>query len=118
MKRIERQRMFERLQNESSISNEEYDAAYKRVKRIKGFYTHLIVYVLVNLYLIAIQCFDQHSLRALSELQTYVTSFFWGIGIVAHGISVFGRTIFFGTNWEERKIRELMNKDKNNNQFE
>jgi hypothetical protein len=44
--------MFENLNRETGITNEEYYIAYKRVKRIKGFYTHFIVYVLVNLYLI------------------------------------------------------------------
>lgn len=114
MKRIERQQMFERLQNETGISNEEYYAAYKRVKRIKGFYTHLIVYVLVNSYLVVDQCFDDNSFESLFQLHTYSTPFFWGIGLLAHGMSVFGRELFFGNNWEERKIREIMNKDKNN----
>ena len=52
MKRRDRERMFENLQQESGISNQEYYMAYKRVKRIKGFYVHFIVYVLVNLFLI------------------------------------------------------------------
>jgi hypothetical protein len=32
---------------------------------------------------------------------------------VAHGMSVFGRDLFFGADWEERKIKEFMDKDKN-----
>jgi hypothetical protein len=40
------------------------------------------------------------------------TALFWGIGLAAHGLSVFGNTIFFGQNWEEKKIQELMDKDK------
>lgn len=114
MRRSDKERMFDNLSQESGISREEYHAAYKRVKRIKGFYTHLIVYVLVNSYLIVNQCFDDNSFQALFQLHTYSTAFFWGIGLVAHGLSVFGREIFFGSDWEERKIRELMNKDKNN----
>jgi hypothetical protein len=48
------------------------------------------------------------------NLQTFSTALFWGIGLIAHGLSVFGRNLFFGQNWEERKIQELMenNKDK------
>jgi hypothetical protein len=46
-------------------------------------------------------------------LQTFSTAFFWGIGLLAHGLSVFGRYVFFGQNWEEKKIQELMDKDKN-----
>jgi len=117
MKRIEKQRLFEKIQSETGISNEEYYLAYKRVKRIKGFYTHLIVYVLVNLFLIFNQYFESKNSDIFSQLHTYSTAFFWGIGLVAHGLSVFGSEIFFGYNWEERKIKEYMEKD-NKNKFE
>ena len=39
-------------------------------------------------------------------------AFFWGIGLVAHGLSTFGGEIFFGSAWEEKKIKELMEKEK------
>jgi hypothetical protein len=32
----------------------------------------------------------------------------WGIGILSHALQVFG----IGKNWEEKKIKELMEKDK------
>lgn len=115
MRRRDRERMFENLHQESGISNEEYYLAYKRVKRIKGFYVHMIVYVLVNSYLIFNQCFENNSFEQLFELHTYSTAFFWGIGLVAHGLSVFGREVFFGNDWEENKIKEIMNKDKTTN---
>ncbi len=108
-----RERMFENFQQESGISNEEYYMAYKRVKRIKGFYTHLIVYILVNLFLIFNKYFESNNNLVFSQWHTYSTAFFWGIGLVAHGLSVFGSEIFFGNNWEERKIKEYMEKDKN-----
>ena len=38
--------------------------------------------------------------------------FFWGIGLVAHGLSVFVPQFVLGKDWEERKIRELMEKNK------
>jgi len=37
----------------------------------------------------------------------------WGIGIAIHGLSVFVFGQFFGSEWEERKIKEIMDKDKN-----
>lgn len=114
MRRRDRERMFENLNKENGTTNDEYYLAYKRVKRIKGFYTHLIVYILVNLYLIFNKCFESSSTESLNHLHTYSTAFFWGIGLVAHGLSVFGREIFFGNNWEEKKIKQYMEKDKNN----
>ncbi len=113
MKRIDRERMFDSLNKETGITNEEYYMAYKRVKRIKAFYTHLIVYVFVNIYLIFNRCYEANSTEVLSQLPTYSTAFFWGIGLLAHGMSVFGREFFFGSGWEERKIREYMERDKN-----
>lgn len=112
MRRIEKQQMFEKFQNETGVSSEEYYLAYKRVKRIKGFYTHLIVYIFVNLFLIFDDGFDSISLEQFFQWHTYSTAFFWGLGLLSHGISVFGKDFFFGNDWEERKIREYMEKEK------
>lgn len=112
MRRAERELMFQKLNQESGISTEEYYNAFTRVKRIKKFYIHLIVFILVNAYLIFNRCFEAESIEPLFKLHTYSTLFFWGIGLVAHGLSVFGKDLFFGNNWEERKIKELMEKDK------
>jgi hypothetical protein len=43
-----------------------------------------------------------------------MTAFFWGIGLVAHGFSVFVPQWFLGNDWEERKIKEIMEKEKQN----
>ena len=82
--------------------------ARKHVKRIKGFYIHLLVYVLVNFVIIVSDVHDNPS--EIYNFETYATAFFWGIGLVAHAASVFGSKIFFGNDWEQRKIREYMNK--------
>ena len=36
----------------------------------------------------------------------------WGLGIVAHAASVFAGFTFLGREWEERKIKDLMDKGK------
>jgi hypothetical protein len=45
-------------------------------------------------------------------MDNYWTAIFWGIGLLAHGISVFSPNVFFGKDWEEKIIRELMDKNK------
>ena len=35
-----------------------------------------------------------------------------GIGIVFHAFGVFGMNFILGKNWEDKKIKELMDKDK------
>ncbi len=92
--------------NESDIK---YREAKKRVKTIKGFYIHATVYVVVNIFLIFINVkSDSDPLN----INNFWTAIFWGIGLTAHGLSVFMPNIIFGKNWEEEKIRELMNKNK------
>ena len=82
--------------------------AQKKVKRIKGFYIHAIVYVCVNVLIIFGNYYE--SGRDLFHFDTYATAFFWGIGLLAHGLSVFGADWIFGKDWEERKIQEYLKK--------
>lgn len=95
------------------ITDERYGMAYKRVKRIKGFYIHFLVYILVNLFIIVSKYNNLTDGQHLFTFENFSTALFWGIGLLAHGLSVFGKNLFFGQDWEEKKIKELMNKEKN-----
>ncbi len=89
-----------------------YQEALKRVKKIKGFYSHLLVYIVVNIMIIVVNIQNLAPGESYFQYKNFFTAFFWGIGLVAHGFSVFVPQWFLGNNWEERKIRELMEKDK------
>lgn len=91
--------------NENDIR---YLEAQKRVKKLKGFYIHAIVYVLVNLFLIARNIQQGHSFY---DIDVYWTAIFWGIGLLGHSSSIFLPGLFLGKDWEQNKIRELMEKD-------
>ena len=106
-------RMPDDYQPENLIRDERYELAVKRVKRIKGFYVHAMVYILVNIFIVYGNYYG-NSNRAYDfwSWQTFLTALFWGIGLLAHGLSVFGRNLFFGQNWEGRKIKEFMDKEK------
>ena len=93
--------------NENNIK---YLEAKKRVKRIKGFYIHLLVYTVVNIALIISD--SAEGTDRFFTIDTYYTAIFWGIGLLAHGLSVFLPNFILGKNWEEEKIRELMEKNK------
>jgi hypothetical protein len=108
-----RDRRLNDYNTEAYNPDERYNLAYKRVKRIKGFYVHLLVYIGVNTFLIIGSNNESISSNHLFwSWETFSTALFWGIGLTAHGLSVFGRNIFFGANWEEKKIQELMEKEK------
>ncbi len=94
-----------------------YIRAKKRVKDIKAFYIHLVVYVIVNLFISGVIIFGLMSsgysfADAFTNFGVYSTWLFWGIGMFFHWMGVFGfRSIGFSKDWEDRKIKELMEKD-------
>ena len=93
--------------------DERYYAAQKRVKSMKGFYIHLLVYILVNMFLI-IQIYLENK-NDFWRWESFTVALSWGVGILAHGTSIFGSNLLFGKNWEVRKIKELLEKDKQTN---
>lgn len=99
------------------IEEQRYIKAKKRVKDIKGFYAHFAVYIFVNLFLSGIIIVGLMSDNgdsfsdAITHFGTYSTWLFWGIGIFFHWLGVFGFGNVISKDWEERKIRELMEKE-------
>ena len=91
-----------------------YQEALKRVKKIKGFYTHAIVYVFVYIMIVFLNVKNLDPGETYFQFKNFMTAFFWGIGLLAHGLSVFVPNWIMGQNWEERKIKEFMEKEKNN----
>lgn len=94
-----------------------YEVAQKRVKKLKGFYIHLLVYLVVNIMIIYANYTYSKTNASLFEFRNFSTAIWWGIGLLAHGLNVFTIDLIFGKDWEERKIRELMNREKENNDF-
>lgn len=91
---------------------ERYEDAQKRVSRLKGFYTHLMAYVLVNILIVFLNISNLKQGESYFQFENFFTAFFWGIGLLAHGVSVFGHHLIFGKGWEERKIKEYMEREK------
>lgn len=86
---------------------ERYYQAQKRVKEIRGFYEHLTVYVLCNPIVIVV------NYMVSPGYLWYIWSVMgWGIAIVLHGLKAFNLPPFFNKKWEERKIREILEKEK------
>jgi fatty acid desaturase len=97
------------LAKEATLDSEQrrYERAQARVKELKGFYTHATAYMLVNIGLFVI------NLLTGGGWWFYWPLLGWGIGLGIHALSVFA---FgggpFGRDWEERKTRELMDRDR------
>lgn len=88
-----------------------YLRAEKRVKEIKGFYWHLFWYLAVNIFLWTMIIMNLGKNESFFQYGNFATAFFWGIGIGFHWLGIFGKNIIFFKEWENRKIKEIMEKD-------
>src|SRR5690606_27337619 len=91
-----------------------YERAHKRIKQLAGFYKHLVVYLLVNTFLILLKWFRLDEGEQFLKFDTFSVAFFWGIGLAFHAFGVFFSQVFFGSDWEDRKVREIIEKQKQN----
>lgn len=88
-------------------NDEKLKRAKNKVQELRGFYSHLLSYLVVNIVLIIINLVTNPN-----HLWFYWVSVFWGIGLIFHAFSVFGKRRILGDDWEEKKVKEYMDKDK------
>jgi sensor histidine kinase YesM len=79
-----------------------YARAKERVEKLKGFYGNLISYCVVIPVLIII------NLKTSGFQWFWFPMLGWGFGVTMHAFETFG----YGKAWEEKKIREILNKDR------
>ncbi len=91
---------------------EAYIRAKKRVDNLIGFYWHLAVYIVINIFLILLIALNTQ--QGFFGFGPYATALFWGIGLLFHFFAVFGPDFIFGKDWEKRKIEEYMDKERKN----
>ena len=100
-----------------------YERAQKRIKDIKGFYTHLAAFIIVNLIVMFTKgrflnlqginsLFENIEFLNRIDWDVYGTPIIWGLLLILHAIRVFGKNPFLGKSWEDRQIKKYM--DKNN----
>ena len=91
--------------------------AKRRVEELKGFYWHLAAYLGVNLFItiskISSNLGNGETFgEAFWDFGTFAIWFFWGIGLAFHAAKVFGNFSLFGRQWEEKKIQQYMDENK------
>jgi hypothetical protein len=90
---------------EELTRNPRYEEARRHARALRGFYSHALVYVLVNAGLAVVNL-----LTTPERIWFGFPMLGWGIGLLAHGLSVFAFRGWFGPQWEERKIREYLDR--------
>ncbi|MAU26825.1 MAG: histidine kinase [Muricauda sp.] len=86
-----------------------YIKAKERVEELKKFYGNLTSYILVISALAGINYWT-NEWRYMWFLWA---AFGWGIGLFFHAMNTFKWNPFFGKDWEERKIKEIIEKENN-----
>ncbi|APY01470.1 2TM domain-containing protein [Lacinutrix venerupis] len=99
--------------NTNQIDQQRLERAKKRVKRIKGFYTHLLIYIVINTVIVFINIDNLKPGQSYFQWYNFITLTIWGIPLIIHGLTVFLPNFILGTNWEERKIKEIMENENN-----
>lgn len=108
-----------------NYNQEKYIRAKKKVKQIKRFYTHLTVYIIINLIIFIkgnIEIFLENDVENKNLLDwidwnIFYTPVLWGIGLFFHGLFVFQNRFKGLKNWEDRKMKEFLEKEEEDLQY-
>lgn len=94
-----------------------YKQAEKRVKKIRNFYNHLQIFVILMIVLalfsnMIIDFFEARISNpdSLSWVKTniWVNALLWLFGLIIHGIYVFKFKVNVIDKWEKKKLTEIM----------
>ena len=94
-------------------------AAEKRVKELKGYYRHIVVFIVVNglLYLLQTGILTSLLPDAFPKESYYyewITTniLIWALILVVHTLILFRHKVTFFKKWEERQIQKYMDEDR------
>jgi transcriptional regulator with XRE-family HTH domain len=77
--------------------------ALAHVRKLKGFYIHLVLYGIIIGFLAIVNLVTYHH-----YLWFIWAALGWGIGILAHGMRVFDKVPFLNGDWERRQVEKYL----------
>jgi len=102
------------------FENVKMQKAHKRVEALKGFYKHLLVYLIVNIALFIVrgnileffvnESPDKNFIEWI-DWNILIVPIFWGIGLIFHGVKVFQYKFHFIKKWEEKRIEKYIKEE-------
>jgi len=108
------------------MSNYDQDVAYllakHKTEKLKRFYMHSIIYVIINCGLIFVKVNrnmnnGESFADAFFEFNTFSTAIIWVVVLAIHAFSVFGNTFILGSKWEEEKIKQYIKEEQQNKTY-
>lgn len=87
----------------SNNPDREEAEAFRHVRKLRGFYTHLLQYAVVIPFLWVINV-----LTSMHYLWAIWPTLGWGLGIVLHAFRVFQPGGFLGAQWERREVEKRL----------
>ncbi len=79
------------------------EAALRHVRKIRGFYAHLAQYVIVISGLTVLNL-----ITSPKYFWAMWPAMGWGLGILFHGMRVFGKMPFMNADWEKRQVEKYL----------
>ena len=105
----------------NNTNNTTYKEVEKNVKRMKNFYNHVQIFVIMMLVLllfsdIIVSFFEARITNPNSlnwiKANIWVNAVLWLFGLIIHGIYVFKFKANFIDKWKQTKMEELMKQKK------
>jgi hypothetical protein len=76
--------------------------AWQRVRSLRVFYSHLSIFLLANFALIMVD------LSTPGEMWFFIPLLAWGLMVGLHAAQAYEMLPWFTEDWEQRKVREYM----------
>jgi hypothetical protein len=87
------------------------EIARRKVKKLKGFYTHAFIYLIGVIVFVLKEYFGvPFNFFPLKFINFFVLAI-WSTGFFISTIDILITYQFFGENWEERKVKSIMEKE-------
>ena len=92
------------MNTQNNDEQQAYQRAIERAKELKKFYAHFGTYIVMSIFFFVLNYFTSYG-----QWWFYWPMLGWGLAIALRAIKVFG----FGSEWEERKAKEIYEKEQN-----
>ncbi|ARN76842.1 hypothetical protein BST97_01855 [Nonlabens spongiae] len=94
------------------MNNQEeiYKKAKERIHQLRAFYTHFTVFLVI-----AIPSLIIGWILSKAVFHSFLIGYAgWGLGVLIHAIVTFEIFNFWGKDWEDRKLKEIIQKENQN----